>query len=290
VHLVSRFEFTRPQAVKLDDGRWFYPPDAPIINPKWARNEWYSTGSSSNYHALQVSLQRRLSAGLRAGVAYTYGKSTDTSSAHWAGEAGTTQIMSPWDIRLDRALSNFDVRQNLIVDFGYDLPFGRSLTGVRGALLGGWSLAGIVQATDGFPNTITSDRRLTHPLIFAGGRPDLIPGQSNNPVLGGPDQYFDVNAFAPQQRGFYGTLGRNTLIGPGLFTVDLSMLKNFGIWSGHRVQFRVEAFNLFNRANFSQPATTNVFNQQGARVPGAGQIRSTSTTARQIQLALRYEF
>jgi hypothetical protein len=289
VHLVSRFEYTRPQAIKLDDGRWFYPPNAPIINPAWARNEWYSTGSSSNYHSMQIALQRRVSDGLRAGAAYTLSKSTDTSSANWAGEAGATTIMSPWDIKLDRALSNFDVRHNLIVDFGYDLPFGQSLTGLSGGLVKGWQLTGIVQAMSGFPTTITSDRRLTHPLIFAGGRPDLVPGASNNPVLGGPDRYFDPSAFAPQQRGFYGTLGRNTLIGPGLLTVDLSVLKNVEIRAGHKVQFRTEVFNLLNRPNFSQPAT-NVFNQQGNRVAGAGRISTTSTTARQIQIAFRYEF
>jgi hypothetical protein len=289
VHLVSRFEYTRPRAIQLEDGRWFYPPGGEIMNPRWARNEWYSTGSSSNYHSMQLGLQRRTSGGLRAGVAYTWAKSTDTSSAHWAGEAGSTGIMTPNDIKLDEAFSNFDVRHNVIVDFGYDLPFGRDATGMRGMLVGGWQFSGIVQAMSGFPSSITSDRRITHPLIFAGGRPDLVEGASNNPVLGGPDVYFDVMAFVPQQRGFYGTLGRNTLIGPGLLTVDLSVLKNFPVWTGHKIQFRTEVFNLLNRANFSQPST-NLFNQNGARVAGAGRISSTSTTARQIQLALRYEF
>ena len=288
-HLISRVEYTRPQAIRLDDGRWFYPAAAPIINPTWARNEWYFTQSSSDYHAMQLGLQRRSSAGLRVGVAYTFSKSIDTSSAHWAGEAGDTRIMSPWDISLDRGLSNFDVRHNIIVDFGYDVPFGAGLTGAPGALLKGWRLAGIVQAMSGFPLTVTSDRRLTHPLIFAGGRPNLVAGASNNPVLGGPDQYFDVSAFAPQDRGFYGTLGRNTLIGPGLFTVDLSLLKSFAVRGRHAVQFRMEVFNALNRVNFSQP-DRNVFNQRGSPVAGAGRISSTSTTARQIQVALRYEF
>jgi hypothetical protein len=290
VHLVSRFEYARPQAIQLADGRWYYPPEVRgIIQPKWPRNEWYSTGSSSNYHGLQVGYQRRLSHGLRAGAAYTFSKSLDTSSAHWAGEAGDTRVMSPWAIDLDYGFSNFDVRHNLVVDFGYDLPFGEGQTGFSGALTRGWQLAGIVQLISGFPFTVTSDRRLTHPDIVAGGRPDLVTGASNNPVLGGPDQYFDVNAFAPQQRGFYGTLGRNTVIGPGLANVDLSILKNFPMFSGHKLQVRAEVFNLLNRANFSQPAA-NVFNQNGVRVAGAGRISSTSTTARQIQLALRYDF
>jgi hypothetical protein len=289
VHLVSRFEYVRPEPVRLDDGRWFYPPGGEIMNPSFARLNWYSTGSSSHYHGMQVGLHRRTSAGLRVGAAYTFAKSTDTSSANWAGEAGDTTIMTPFDIRLDRALSNFDVRHNLIVDFSYDLPFGQNLSGVSGALVKGWQLAGIFQAMSGFPETITSDRRLTHPLIFSGGRPDLVPGASNNPVLGGPDQYFDVNAFAPQQTGFHGTLGRNTLIGPGLLNLDLSVLKNFSVKGEHRLQFRAEVFNVLNRPNFSQPAA-NVFNSRGRRVAGAGRIDSTSTTARQIQVALRYEF
>lgn len=288
-HLVSRFEYTRPQPVLLDDGRWFYPPGGAIMNPKFARLEWYTTKSRSNYHGMQVGLQRRVTDGLRAGVAYTWSKSIDTSSANWAGEAGATTILTPFDIELDLGLSNFDVRHNLIVDFGYELPFGQTLSGFSGALLKGWQVMGIFQAMSGFPATITSDRRLTHPLIFFGGRPDLVAGASNNPVLGGPDEYFDVTAFTPQQRGFHGTLGRNTLIGPGLLNLDLSLLKDFALRSDHKVQFRAEVFNVLNRANFSQPAT-NVFNNQGNRVAGAGRISSTSTTARQIQVALRYQF
>lgn len=289
VHLISRFEYTRPEPVRLDDGRWFYPPGGQIMNPNFSRLEWYTTGSSSNYHGMQLGFQRRLSAGLRAGLAYTWSKSTDTSSANWAGEAGDTRILTPFDIRLDKALSNFDVRHNLIVDFGYELPFGQSLSGLSGALVKGWQISGILQATSGFPVTITSDRRLTHPLIFAGGRPDLVPGASNNPVLGGPNQYFDVMAFAPQQRGFHGTLGRNTLIGPGLLNLDLSALKSFVLRGDHALQFRAEVFNVLNRTNFSQPSR-NVFNNRGNRVVGAGRISSTSTTARQIQVALRYQF
>ena len=90
------------------------------------------------------------------------------------------------------------------------------------------------------------------------------------------------------QLGFFGTLGRGTLTSPGLATLDFSLIKNFGITETHKIQFRAEFFNLFNRPNFGEPETTIFTND----VPDAdaGRIDSTRGSARQIQLGLRYTF
>ena len=107
-------------------------------------------------------------------------------------------------------------------------------------------------------------------------------------MLGGPDQYFDPSCFALPDAGFFGDVGRNTLVGPGFASWDMAMLKNVAIGGGRRLQFRAEIFNITNRANFGLPATT-VFNA-GGRVSNAGQITSIVGTARQFQFGLKIEY
>jgi hypothetical protein len=108
--------------------------------------------------------------------------------------------------------------------------------------------------------------------------------------------YFDRTAFVPQSggrstapSGYYGNLGRNTVIGPGAVTVDLSFMKNTAVGEGKNIQFRAELFNLLNRPNFAQPSAT-VLDSAAAYVADAGRISSTVGSARQIQLALRFTF
>ena len=126
-------------------------------------------------------------------------------------------------------------------------------------------------------------------------RPDLRPGASNNPVLSDgrdPNRYFDTGSFAVGPAGFFGNLGRNTLIGPGIFTLDVGLSKNFRLKEKGTLQFRAETFNLLNRANFGLPGR-NVFVQAGPVVsvdPTAGLITTTTTTSRQIQFALKILF
>ena len=115
------------------------------------------------------------------------------------------------------------------------------------------------------------------------------PGRSNNPVTGGPDQYFDPSAFLLPAAGFYGNLGRNTLTGPGLANVDVSLNKRFRVTERVSVQFRTEVFNLLNHPNFSIPSQRTVFSSSG-RVNSAGRITSTSTPSRQLQFGLKLSF
>ena len=118
----------------------------------------------------------------------------------------------------------------------------------------------------------------------------MAPGATNNnPVLGGPDKYFDDSVFVPSAAGFYGMVARNTLIGPGLVTFNFSLLKNTAITERMNLQFRSEFFNLFNRANFNTPAD-RIFNSRGVRQGDVGRITSTNTTSRQVQFALKLVF
>ena len=142
-----------------------------------------------------------------------------------------------------------------------------------------------------FDNSNAQNRRIgTREAL----RADLIPGGDTSPVLGGPDQYYDPTQFVNSQIGFFGNLGRNTLISPGLATVDFSVFKDFQISEGSNLQFRTETFNLFNRANFATPDMTPFSSSSTPdnlrRDNGAGSITRTRTPGRQIQFGLRFTF
>jgi hypothetical protein len=126
-------------------------------------------------------------------------------------------------------------------------------------------------------------------------RPNLKPGWSNNPILGDPARYWDINAFELQPANQRGNLGRNTLIGPGLAEFDFSAAKSFAIDEMRRIEFRAESFNLPNHPNFAVPSGLIAFtgvSSNGTPViaPNWGVISSTVTSSRQIQFALKLMF
>jgi len=122
-------------------------------------------------------------------------------------------------------------------------------------------------------------------------RPDLKPGYSGNPVLGGPDRYWDIGAFALAAPNTRGSLGRNTLVGPGLVNADVSLVKNIPLRPQQSLQIRIEGFNLLNRPNFAVPSGRIAFtNAAGDVAPNWGRITSTVTTSRQIQVGAKYLF
>ena len=207
---------------------------------------------------------------------------------------------NPFNLRADKGLATFDVRNVAVINALYELPFGRgkafanALGNWSDALLSGWSVASIVTAQSGFPFTPqlsynpSNNGDTRNPV-----RPFLNPSFSGPVVLGKPGQWYDPHAFIapPSTGGFYGNLGRDTFIGPGLATWDFSVLKNTSIRERLSLQFRAEFFNLLNRANFNTPnlivftppTTSNPTGLSGT----AGAITSTSTTSRQIQFGLK---
>jgi hypothetical protein len=223
---------------------------------------------------------------------YTFSKVvSDASAVRNDGAGGGAKS---YDFRLlDRGLSNFDVRHNAVFNVTAELPFGEGkrfpLSGFMNAVLGNWQVSGILSLMSGNPMSITQGTTTATSLLPMQRRPDLVSGGDNNPIQGGPDQYFDPAQFAPAPADRFGTLGAMTLIGPGLSTLDFSLLKNFrvrAIADEFNLQFRGEFFNMFNRANFSQP-TGQVFDGAGRPNNAAGRITETSTSARQIQIGLR---
>jgi hypothetical protein len=122
-------------------------------------------------------------------------------------------------------------------------------------------------------------------------RPNWAPGfNPRNAVTGNPNQYFNPNAFVLAPPGQYGTVGRNVLIGPRLFTFDISLVKSIKIGERASIQFRAEAFNILNHVNFALPGDVTVFTSGAVVPPDAGQITQTSTPSRQLQFGLRFVF
>ncbi len=275
----------------LVGGRQFFPATAPLRNSTWAGVRIATTDANSNYNALLVSVEKRLSHGLRLQGSYTYSKTMSDADAVFGSDliSGEHQVMDPYNPRLDRAPSSFSMKHSLVFSYSYEVPF--SGAGFSEKLLKGWQLNGITTINSGTPFPVTaqccSGNGSTASAIQE--RPDLLPGKNNNPILGGPDKYFDDSVFALAAPGYYGNLGRNTTIGPGLATVDFSLIKNTAITEKLNLQFRGEFFNILNHANFSTPAFV-VFDQSGKRLANAGRITSTDTASRQIQLALKLLF
>jgi len=286
----------------VPDGAFFIPAGAPRANPVIANTwTWFSEGVSS-YHALQVDLRRRFSHGLSLRGVYTFAKTLDDGDSLNQTTAGNAPglVSNPLDLASDKGLATFNVEHVGVVNILYALPFGRGqrfandVGGLSGSLIGGWSLSSIITAQTGFPFTPqlsynpSNNGDTRNPV-----RPFLNPNFSGPVILGKPEQWFNPNAFLapPTTGGFYGNVGRNTYIGPGLATWDFSVLKNTKIRERLSLQFRTEIFNLLNRANFNTPNLI-VFTPPTAANPSglsgtAGAITSTSTTSRQVQFALK---
>ena len=276
----------------LPDGQLFYAANAPLQNPNLFALEWHGTEAQSWYNSLQTDFRLRPTRGLELQVNYVWSRNIDNGSANTggadaAGEA--TVFQNPRDHNADKSLSALDARHRFTLNYLYEFP-AASLQGVAGQVVNGWSLGGILTLGTGNPLTVQAGFCRSNVVPnCAADRPNLAPGANNNPVLGGPDRYFDRNSFVLQPSGFLGNLGRNTLVGPGLASFDFSIYKRFNITENKRLQFRVELFNLFNRANFGFPGNV-VFTPSGAFAGNAGVITRTVTTGREVQFGLRFSF
>jgi hypothetical protein len=251
------------------------------------------TDGESWYKGLILGASRRFRNNLALQAAYTLGKSEDLGSqAVGSGDFDNSfQPAYGHDPESNKGLSDFDVRHNFVFNYTYELPLANGATGFTAALAQGWQFSGIATVRSGVPFSpvLGFDRARALPRSGgAGQRPNLAPGASLNPVLGGPDLYFDPNAFLLPDAGFLGDVPRNTIIGPGYAAWDMSVVKNFRVGQGRRLQFRWEIFNVLNRANFGLPEET-VFDASG-RVANAGEITSTVGAARQMQFGLKFEF
>ena len=283
------------------NGIKIYQPQLGRRNPNFGSAAQRTTDAQSFYNALQVSAQKQLARGLRAQASYTFSRAIDDSSGINSQDYsdGTPYVLDFYDRKADRGLSSFWAKHVFAGNWSYELPFAQSWKGAAGLLLKGWQLNNIITVQSGQPFEVREGFNRSGNLNTVNyamhERPNLKPGFSNNPILGDPARYWDVNAFELQPANQRGDLGRNTLIGPGLIGFDLSAAKLFAIDEMRRVEFRAESFNLPNHPNFAVPSGLIAFtgaNSNGSPViaPNWGVISSTVTTSRQIQFALKLIF
>jgi len=270
----------------------FFPAGSTPINPNFGEIRLQYSNGRIFYNGGSLAIQRRPRSGLQFGAAFTYSKAIDDGSGVTSGGEVFPQDFRgiyAWDLSLKRGLSAYDCRKVFTANMAYELPWGKDLGGVGAVLLKGWQVNGIVTYMDGYPLSVQelSDAQVARIGSDENLRPDLRPGGNNNPVTGDPDRWYDISQFTPARIGFFGNLGRNTVISPKLATVDLSIFKNIGVGVG-RMQLRVETFNLFNRANFGTPDMNAFINEQPN--PNAGRITTTRTPARRTQLGVRWIF
>ena len=207
---------------------------------------------NSNYNSLQVTL-RHTSGPLQLLAAYTFSKSLDESS-------NLGEEVNPLNPSLSRALSAFDITQNFVASYSYQLPFTR-LFHAGNRFTQGWELSGITRFSTGFPVTLINygDNSLLGAEPnginnYGVDEPDVAPGALNlnrNPRNGQP--YFNAALFSENALGTPGNASRRYFHGPGMENFDMALLKNVRLTESKSLQFRIEAFNLFNHAQFFGP-------------------------------------
>ena len=221
--------------------------------PQYSYINYLEASANSGYNALQTTLKQRLSRGLNFSVAYTWSKSIDdASNGIYGGTRGVSFPQDSFNLRAERAVSVFDIRHRFTANFTYDLEWLRfALSRLPRSVTEGWQVGGIYTGGSGLPITpfLSVDVSGTGEL---NDRPNLV----GNPASGASrnaSAWFNTAAFSRPANGTFGSSGRNTIIGPGLHIVDLSVAKTTKLGERFAAQFRIEAFNLLNRANLSLP-------------------------------------
>ena len=250
---------------------------------------------NSNFHSLQVSVKRPLTAGWLWETQYMWSHAM-ADQGYGAGDSTTNENMAC--LKCDYSSEDIDVRQTLSVNSVYQLPFGPgkrflSTGGVAGKVLGGWELSGIASASSGRPINITLKRKASAMLDgnTSAQRPDLVPGQSLYAAPQTINDWFNPAAFAVPAKYTWGNLGRDAARGPGYYEIDTALQKQTAITERLALKFRVEAFNLFNHPIYGDP-DGNISDG-----PAFGVITTPLNTGatgigtpRRIQFMLRLEF
>ncbi len=286
----------RPPYARVPQGTTYMAPGT-RPNPYVGNGvTWFDQGTSS-YHSLNVSLVKRASHGITFKTNYTYGKVIDLNSAILAPSAGNEppDVFSPYNLRLNRGVASYSLQHQFNGNFSYQMPFGNGqrfgngASGVVDHLIGGWQWNGIVNAQGGFPFTPLAGSNISGTGdANQSDVPNWNPDFKGPVILGKPDQWFDPRAFVVPTPGTFGNVSRGSLRGPGLVSFDTSLFKRIKINETLNLQFRAEAFNVFNHANFSYP--NQIIFSGNNYSSSAGVISTTATSSRQLQFALKLMF
>jgi hypothetical protein len=292
-------------------------------NTNFGRADVLAWNNNSFFDALELQVVKKMAHGFQITGSYTWGKSIDLGSGSTHGDPFVNSISSDWffDQKLNRGLSDYNIGHNLVINYTWMIPGPHAGSALETLALGGWQLGGIFTLNTGLPFTPQMGpdpygTRSTLSYAFP-NRITTGPGCQSAVNPGNPTNYINLSCFtlptaptsfsaqclnfsgatqaAPSGQVYcanlLGNVGRNSLIGPGLKNFDFSLFKNFPIKrisEAFNAQFRVEAFNIFNHANFVAPITNQqIYNASGAPNATAGRIDATSTISRQMQFALK---
>ncbi|WP_348269531.1 carboxypeptidase-like regulatory domain-containing protein [Edaphobacter paludis] len=308
-HQILSQDLNEPIPVTLPNGTVFFNTTTKA-NPLVANTtSWVSQGIS-NYNALEVDLHRNFANGFQLRGNYTWSKNLDNGSAWNTSVSANTPAftMYPANPNLDYGPSASDIRNLASINGTYDLPFGADhrfgahLNNFANRTVSGWTVSAIAAIQSGFPfspqlgynPTGSGDTR--NPV-----RPNINPNFHGNLYPHTPTQFFNAAAFSAPAYGTFGNLGRDTLVGPNLTNLDLSLHKSTQISERLHAQFRAEFFNILNHTNFATPnpvvfssgpsqGTTANQNAPVVASPTAGVVTSTATSSRQIQFGLKLLF
>jgi len=290
-----------------------YDTNAPIYNfneslsenqqsydPRRPRQQYESidllfTGLNQSYNSLQVALAKRYRHGVTNQLSYTWSKNIDYMSSNF--EATSNTIPDPFDFFRFRGPSDFDHRHRFVDSVVWQIPdAGRAMNSkVGSAILGNWQSSAIITLQSGSPFSIYST---DDPVAGAGtatgdvtGPVQLSTSRSRGAQIA---EYFNTANVTQAAPGTYGTLGRNSLTGPGFANVDMAVFRNFllpFLGEAGRLTFRGEFFNLFNRVNLDNPGDPNL-SSPGNMIGAAsfGQITATASPARILQFSLKVAF
>ena len=237
----------------------------------------------STYHSGQLKVTQRFHNGLQFLGSYTYGKSLDYggSAASGGGAVGNPQTVT--NLNAGHGPSGFDVRHRAVMSGVWELPWGPGRkwmqdSGMVGAIVGGWQLAGIGTVTTGRPFTVFMQTGVNN---GAPSWPDRIgSGKLENPTV---DRWYNPADFKAPPPNTYGNTGRGILYAPGHVNVDTSLSKRFTVSGRTNLEFRWDAFNLFNHPGFGFP-------NQNFDSPTAGRITSTIVDNRSMQFSFKVNF
>jgi hypothetical protein len=257
----------------------------------------------SNYNALQVHIEKRLSRGLQFQASYTYAHALDDASSASLGSLNNGDFRDQRYPMMEYGNADFDIRHRFVASYAYDLPFGRgkafggNASGFLNQVIGNWQIAGITSASTGNWYTVTdsatnlSNSDCGGTVAFFCARPNVVGNPNAHPCA--PGQLFNTCAFATNTvQGTFGNAGRNIVRGPGLQEWDISLFKIFPVREQVRFEFRAESFNTFNHVNpvFGIPGEIGA--EPTTLENGTPQFgyAAAARPPRQIQVALKFYF
>ena len=224
-----------------------------------------TSGASSIYNGLQVSLRRQFHGGFSMSGNYTFGKSIDDAAS--VGGSGRNVPQDSFDLRAERAISSFNVADRLIINHTYEFPFGEqrhflNRGGVPARIIGNWQISGITSLQTGAPFTAQvagNQSNNNGSGVFASQRADATGvAISLPPAERTTTDFFNTAAFTLPASGQLGTAGRDTITGPGIVNFNMSLARFFTFprEKNLRAQFHIDASNIFNHPNWGGVAST----------------------------------